>query len=218
MSTLMTPPLSDILPRLFADAAACDAETLSTLGPEERTQLMTSKIEYRALFSRVKNAYLAVSEETGKLLYMLVCASGARSIIEFGTSFGISTLHLAAALRDNGGGRLITTELETGKATRARENIAAAGLGDLVEVRVGDALTTIAQDLPDTIDFVLLDGAKALYAQVLSLLEPRLRAGALLVADNAAWSPEYLERVRAPGSYLSVPFGNDVELSMKIQP
>jgi predicted O-methyltransferase YrrM len=69
----------------------------------------------------------------------------ARNIVEFGTSCGISTLHLAAALRDNGGGRLIRSEFERSKVARARKNLAAGGLSDLVEVREGDALETLAQ-------------------------------------------------------------------------
>jgi predicted O-methyltransferase YrrM len=141
----------------------------------------------------------------------------ARSIVEFGTSFGISTLHLAAALRDNGGGHLIGSEFEPSKLAHARENLTAAGLSDLVEIREGDALESLSQDLPATIDLVLLDGAKPLYLKVLALLEPRLHAGSLIVADNADWSPEYLARVRAAdGGYLSVPFGADVELSMRL--
>jgi predicted O-methyltransferase YrrM len=87
---------------------------------------------------------------------------------------------------------------------------------DLVEIREGDALETLSVDLPETIDLVLLDGAKALYAEILSLVESRLKAGALLVADNADMSPDYFERVRSPGSgYVSVPFAEDVELSMR---
>jgi predicted O-methyltransferase YrrM len=147
---------------------------------------------------------------------MLVRATRARSIVEFGTSFGVSTLHLAAALRDNGGGRIISSEFEPSKVRRARANVVAGGLSDLIEIREGDALETLARDLPETIDFVLLDGAKPLYPRILAMLEPRLRVGALIVADNADWSPEYLARVRTPGSgYVSVPFAKDVELSMK---
>src|SRR6185437_14522742 len=126
-------------------------------------------------------------------------SSKARTIVEFGTSFGISTLHLAAALRDNGGGRLITSEFEPSKAQRAKANLKAGGLLDLVEIREGDALETLAQDPPETIDLVLLDGAKSLYSEILSLIESRLRPGALIVADNADMSPDYLKRVRAPG-------------------
>ncbi len=133
---------------------------------------------------------LAVSRETGTLLYMLARSCRARTIVEFGTSFGISTLHLAAALRDNGGGRLITSEFEPSKVARARDNLTAGGLIDLVEIREGDALQTLKVDLPDTIDLLLLDGAKALYpGESSSLVESRLRPGALIVADDAHYSP-----------------------------
>ena len=80
-----------------------------------------------------KDVHLVVSRGTGRLLYMLARATNARAIIEFGTSFGISTLHLAAALRDNGGGKLITTEFEATKIARASANIAASGLADLLK-------------------------------------------------------------------------------------
>ena len=100
---------------------------------------------------------------------------------------------------------------------RARANITAGGLSDLIEIREGDALETLARDLPASIDLVLLDGAKGLYPAILALLESRLRTGALILADNADWSPDYLARVRAPANdYLSIPFGADVELSMRI--
>jgi predicted O-methyltransferase YrrM len=216
MTTLTTPPLSTLLPKLLADAEATSRE-IPQLSPEERAKLRTSETDYRALYGRMKDFHLAVSPETGVLLYMLARATGARSIVEFGTSFGISTLHLAAALKDNGGGRLISTEFEPSKVLRARENLASSGLSDLVEIREGDALETLARDLPDTIDLVLLDGAKPLYPKVLSLIEKRLRVGALIVADNADWCPDYLARVRSPAEgYLSVPFAADVELSMRV--
>ena len=148
---------------------------------------------------------------------MLARSSGARDIVEFGTSFGISTPHLAAGLRDNGGGRLITSEFEPSKVARARDHLTAGGLIDLVEIREGDALRTLSLNLPDTIDLVLLDGAKALYPDILSLVESRLRPGALIVADNADHSPDYLARVRSPANgYLSTPFAEDVELSMRL--
>ena len=132
------------------------------------------------------------------------------------SSFGISTIHLAAALRDNGGGRVIGSEFETSKVARARGNLQAAGLLDLVDIREGDALETLARDLPESIDLVLLDGAKGLYEKVLTLLEGRLRPGALIVADNANHCPDYVARVRKPSSgYLSVGIGDDVEVSMR---
>jgi predicted O-methyltransferase YrrM len=220
MNTLTTPPLAPLLERLFADADASDEilqQQMGNLSPEERATRVRSMTDYRSFYTRAKDIYLAVSRETALLLYMLARGAKARTIVEFGTSFGISTLHLAAALKDNGGGRLIGSEFEPSKVVKARENIAAAGLSALVEIREGDALETLARDLPESIDLVLLDGAKSLYPRVLALLEPHLRVGALIVADNAEMSPEYVSHVRAPGgAYLSVPFAEDVELSMKV--
>jgi predicted O-methyltransferase YrrM len=105
------------------------AGALAQIPPEERAALSasTSPKDYRGFYTLAKDAYLAVSRDTAELLYILVRATGARSIVEFGTSFGISTLHLAAGLRDNGGGRVITTEFEPSKAARARENFVAGG-------------------------------------------------------------------------------------------
>jgi predicted O-methyltransferase YrrM len=220
MTTLTESPLAPLLDRLFneADVASADiAAVFADLSDDDQDRLIRSKTGYRDLYGRLKNAALAVSPETGTLLYMLARSAGARTIIEFGTSFGISTLHLAAALRDNGGGRLITCEFEPSKAARARANLTAGGLIDLVEIREGDALETLSADLPAAIDLVLLDGAKGLYPDILRLLEKHLQPGALIVADNADDSPEYLARVRAPANgYLSVPFAEDVELSMRV--
>lgn len=217
MTTLTTAPVAPLIERLFAEAEAAGSPDLAGLPEEEVQRLMRSRSEYRSLYGAMRGLWLPVSRETGQLLYMLARSSGAHSIVEFGTSFGISTVHLAAALRDNGGGRLITTEFEPGKVARARAHLAEAGLADLVEVREGDALETLAGDLPGLIDLVLLDGAKALYPDVLALLEPHLVPNALILADNADYSPDYLARVRAPGSgFLSIPFAEEVELSMRL--
>jgi predicted O-methyltransferase YrrM len=217
MTTLTNGPLAPLLDRLFAQSEAPASRTLAALSCEERERLMRSKTDYLEFYGRLKDLWLPVSRETGTLLYMLARGAGARCIVEFGTSFGISTLHLAAALRDNGGGRLITTEFEPSKVARARAHLAEGGLDDLVEVRQGDALQTLRTDLPRTVDLLLLDGAKAIYPEVLDMLESRLRPGAFVVADDADKSPEYLARVRAPGQgYLSTPFGEDVELSMRL--
>jgi predicted O-methyltransferase YrrM len=220
MTTLTTAPVAPLLSRLFEEADAAEAETdlaVADLPDEERARLMRSKTGYLELYGRLKNVPIAVSRETGTLLYMLARNSRARTIVEFGTSFGISTLHLAAALRDNGGGRLITSEFEPSKVARARANLTAGGLIDLVEIREGDALQTLRADLPETVDLVLLDGAKSLYPEILSLVESRLKPGAFIVADNADHSPDYLARVRSPANgYMSTPFAQDVELSMRI--
>ena len=220
MTTLTTSSFLAVTTKLFDDAAASDArlkQQMQASQPGGAGAPITLTEDYRALYGSLKDFHLAVSRETAKLLYMLVRSSRSRTIMEFGTSFGVSTLHLAAALRDNGGGRVISTEFEPTKVARARANLSAAGLDDLVEIRVGDALETLARDLPEEIDLVLLDGAKNLYPKILSLLEPRLRSGSLVLADNADWSPDYLAHIRdAAGAYVSVPFSNDVELTMRL--
>jgi len=216
-TTLSIDPLAPLLDRLFKQAEAATSPEVANMPRHERDRLMHSKTEYLEFYGRLKDLWLPVSRETGVLLYMLARSSRARNIVEFGTSFGISTLYLAAAVRDNGGGRLVSSEFEPSKVRRAREHLTEGGLADLVEIREGDALQTLAVDLPEPIDLLLLDGAKALYADVLTLVEGRLRSGALIVADNADHSPDYLARVRAAGSgYLSVPFGDDVELSIRL--
>ena len=214
MTTLATAPLDALLDRLFSEAEAPPSPefraAMNQTSPDERLP------EYLRFYSVANTAYLAVSRDTAQLLYMLVRSTGARQVVEFGTSFGISTLHLAAGLRDNGGGRVITTEFEPSKIGRARENFVAGGLDDLIEIREGDALETLAHDLPEQIDIVLLDGAKSLYLPVLKLLEEHLRPGALIVADNTDKSPDYLDLVRSSEKgYTSVPFADDVELSMR---
>lgn len=162
-----------------------------------------------------KDLWLPVSRETGQLLYVLARSARACNIVEFGTSFGISTLHLAAALRENGGRRLISTEFEPCKLARARVHLTEAKLDDLVELREGDALLTLATNLPESIDFVLLDGAKSLYGDVLDLLLPNLRTGARVIADNADHCPDYLARIRTLNAgFLSLPFTDDVEVTL----
>jgi len=169
----------------------------------------------------LKDAYIPVDPNQGRLLYLTARAIGARTMVEFGTSFGISTIYLAAAVRDRGAGRVITTELHTGKANRAREHLREAGLLDSVEIRIGDALETL-EDLSRDVSLVFLDGWKNLYLPCLKLLEPKLLPGALIVADDIDLFPDplrpYLDYVRATsGGYVSVkvPIGDALELSVR---
>jgi predicted O-methyltransferase YrrM len=166
-----------------------------------------------------RDAPLAVRRPIGELLYLLALARGANRIVEFGTSFGASTIYLAAALREAGGGRLIGTEIHAEKARTAEQNLGDAGLADLVEVRVGNALETL-RGLTGPIDLVFLDGFGELYLPVLRLLEPQLRRGAVIAADASAGSGwrEYEAHVRSPANgYFSirVPLDHGVEVSVR---
>jgi predicted O-methyltransferase YrrM len=151
--------------------------------------------------SRFKGAYLPVSRAAGRFLYLLARATAARNVVEFGTSFGISAIYLAAAVRDGGGGLVTTTEIEPSKCAVAAANLQEAGLADLVRILEGDVRDTL-KAAQGPIDLLFLDGWKDLYVPVLELLRPRLRRGALVVADNVNFpdSRPYARLVRAPGS------------------
>jgi predicted O-methyltransferase YrrM len=212
MDSLTTGPAVAVLTRLFQEAAIADRPLLERFRDKEGAQDELAKFfaaevkDYRMLYRQYADNFLNVSPEFGKFLYMCARARKAKRIVEFGTSFGISTIYLACALRDGGGRQLIGTELEPSKAQRARENLAAAGLADLVEIRVGDALETLKDGIGGDVDLVLLDGAFILYLPVLKLLEPHLRDGAVVISDNAMeQSPGYLDYVRNPSNgYLSL--------------
>ncbi|GAB7048644.1 class I SAM-dependent methyltransferase [Catenuloplanes indicus JCM 9534] len=165
------------------------------------------------------DAYMPISARGGDLLYALVRASRPARVVEFGTSFGISTLYLAAAVADNGAGHVVTTELSAAKVTAARANLTEAGLADAVTVLAGDALATLAGE-PGPIGLLLLDGWKELCLPVLRLLEDRLAPGALVVADDVSFPTmaPYLEYVRDPAAgYVSVefPVGDGMEISCR---
>ena len=160
---------------------------------------------------------MPVSPDVGRLLYGLVRGCRPEIVVEFGTSFGISTIHVAAGVSDNGTGRVVTTELSDRKAAAARENLEEAGLAGVVTILQGDALETLG-GVSRPVGFVLLDGWKGLYLPVLRLLQPRLTPGALVVADDTSMESAagYLAHVRDPGSgFVSVdyPVDGGIEIS-----
>lgn len=174
---------------------------------------------------RTKDIIMSVSREGGRLLYFLARAVKARTVVEFGTSFGISTLCLAAAVRDNDGGQVITTELQQDKARQATENFAAAGLGDLIDLRLGDARQTL-RELPEQVDLLLLDGWLDLRLPILRVVEPRLRPGALVVVDDVGldigreFYEGFCDYINDPANgYLSVtlPVHQGVQLALKLR-
>jgi predicted O-methyltransferase YrrM len=215
MTSLTTAPIADVLERLFADAARTQAAFADRARSHPRE---AGKMDSREFFAAAKDVHLAVSRETGTLLYILARSHRARTVVEFGTSFGVSTICLAAAVQDNDGDIVIGTEYEPGKVAAARQAIKTAGLDGLVEIRQGDALQTLSLDLPSPIDMVFLDGAKDMYLDVLRLLQSQLAPGALVVADNASRSDGYVAHVRTCGDYLSIGVDNDVEISLATAP
>ncbi len=209
MHALTTGPAAATLEMLHRDADASDSKIMAEMmaimnapdaSPEQAIagMLAQERADYRAVYRGYAGNFLAVSPAYGRFLYMVARVCKARRIVEFGTSMGISTIYLAAALRDNGGGRLVGSELEASKVARARANLQAAGLADLVEIREGDALETLC-DVGGPVDLLLLDGAFSLYLSVLKLVEPRLASGAAILAENA-FEPAYLDYVGDPAN------------------
>jgi len=129
-----------------------------------------------------EHAYLPISKNQGDELRKLIVTNNFKNVVEFGTSFGISTIYLADAVRQTGG-KVITTELLESKANRASQNILQAGLEDFVEVKIGDAMETL-KDFPEPIDFLFLDGWKDLYLPLFQMMEPQFHSGTLIYADN----------------------------------
>jgi predicted O-methyltransferase YrrM len=228
MDSLSSNPVAEVLERLHQEAEAADASLAQTYASEGTSEehMVAGFIEAETkdltgVYHGLAGNFLNVSPQFGRFLYMCARTSKAKCIVEFGSSMGISGIYLAAALRDNGGGRLIGTDLEPSKAERARANVAAAGLADLVEFRVGDARETLKPGVGGDIDMVMLDGAISLYLPILKLLEPHLKPGALIIGENAfEQAPGYIDYVRDPqNGYLSLPLpfdpGRGNELTVK---
>lgn len=201
-NTLQDPKVASTLDRMYGEAK----NQMSLL--RERRDDLARQMTAQERAEAMSEFYIPVTPEAGRLLYALVRATRPATVVEFGMSFGISAMHLAAAVRDNGTGRVVTTELNAPKIAAAKTTFTETGLADVITVLEGDALTTLAS-LEGPVDFVLLDGWKDLYLPVIKLLEPHLSPGVLIVADNtnAADTQPYLDHVRNPGNrYVSVNF------------
>ncbi|GAB4357891.1 MAG: hypothetical protein Kow0073_16060 [Immundisolibacter sp.] len=211
MNTLDDAKLQDVLRRLHA-AAADDAARWAA----RREQQAKGALPQDEGLVRLGECYLAVSPDEGRLLYLLARATRARRLVEFGASYGVSTLYLGAAARDNGG-HLVTTEAHPDKCRALRANLAQAGLADCVTLLEGDALQTLA-GLTEPIELLFLDGWKSLYLPLLQRLRPRLGEGALVLADNVdhAAAQDYVAAVQAPDSGFLTHRVGDLSISVRL--
>jgi predicted O-methyltransferase YrrM len=221
-SALQSPTVRGVLDRLHGEAGRQRLRLLGLAFSLAQDALLRRRASLSSEVRRLRNLYVPVSRKQGEFLYLIARSLRARRIVEFGTSFGISTIYLAAAVRDNGGGLVIGSELEPTKVQTARRNIEQAGLADCVEVREGDAQETL-RDPGGAVDMLLLDGFKQLYLPMLELLTPRLRPGAVVIGDNIftfrrALGP-YVKHVRNPrNGFVSVTLflGDGTECSMRL--
>jgi len=163
----------------------------------------------------------SIVPEQGDLMYLLCRGLRAKRVAEFATSIGMSTLYLAAAMRDNGGGTVIGSELVPAKVEAARRNLDEAGLADYAEIREGDARQTL-RDLGGMVDFALIDGwplaeGPSLAYQVIKIVAPQIRIGGYVMNDNA--EPDFLEFIRDPANgflSISLPLKGGTELCVKV--
>jgi predicted O-methyltransferase YrrM len=215
-----------VLERLHAQSAAQDSE----LGRFFRERAESGNLDWRRL-DDAANRFLAdklVALEPDKAMFcaQLCTALRARTVVEIGTSFGVSTLHLAAAVKeaalaDGAAGRVIATEYEPVKAAAARANFAEAGLADVIDLREGDLRETLT-DLRGPVDFALIDIWIEMARPALEIIAPHLRPGAVVVADNTLQFrddyADYLDFIGDPKQRLrtmTLPFAGGLEVSVR---
>ena len=165
---------------------------------------------------RMGSIYLSISEQEGTLLYLLARSCRARCLVEFGASYGVSSIYLAAAARDNDG-TLITTEVHPQKCAALQDSFAQAGLADRITLLEGDARETLA-GVQGPVEFLFLDGWKSMYLPVFEILKPVLAPGVMIVADNITHTAarNYLAAIRAPDSGFVSTTVDKQEISLKV--
>jgi len=221
VSVLRDPALEGLLADLHARSDA-QALAMQSFDASRSSQAQPpSASEARAFLS---DKLVALDSDKAEFCYQLCRASNARRIVEIGTSFGVSTLYLAAAVRDNveaggGDGVVIGTEYEPGKAAAARANFEQAGLSRFIDLREGDLRQTLRQ-IDGPVDFMLMDIWIVMARPALELVTPHLRPGAVAIADNTAqYRSEYADYfafLQANGfRTMTLPFEGGLELSVR---
>ena len=139
------------------------------------------------------HTYLSVPMQDGRALRLLAESSGAKSIVEIGTSTGYSGLWFCLALQSTGG-HLTTFELDHGRATMARGHFKEAGVDNLVTIVEGDAHQNVAK-LKGLVDLAFIDADKDGYVDYLNKVPPLVRPGGLILAHNVDMVPDYVKAV-----------------------
>jgi predicted O-methyltransferase YrrM len=214
------PRLNALLVRLHAESDAQTEALRAQIAKDRGKSVSGTQAELEQGRGFWRDKLVALEPDKARFCYMLCRAIGARRIVEAGTSFGVSTLYLAAALRDNGGGKVIATEYEPFKAGIARANFDEAGLSEHIELREGDLRETL-QRIKGPIDFMLMDIWTPLARPAISLVAPHTRKGAVVIADNTntyrRGYADYFAFLAENGfSTLTLPFDGGLEVSTRV--
>jgi predicted O-methyltransferase YrrM len=228
MKTVLCDPKADaVLARLDREAQAQTPEMRRYYDAKKQQTKRTTDPDSAADMAFVRDKFVALDPEKCDLCYMLCRSIKARRVVEFGTSFGVSTIYLATAVRDTvradgGNGVVIGSEIEPTKARVANTNLAEAGLAGFVDIRVGDARQTL-KDAGGPVDFLLLDSWIPLVRPVMDTVAPQLRPGAIVVCDNVQMYEreyaDYTSFVRDPNNgFRSVMLSHEggLEISLKL--
>lgn len=228
MKTVLCDPRADaVLSRLDDEAKKQSAEMRRYYDAKKQQARRTTDPASAEDMAFVRDKFVALDPEKCDLCYMLCRSTKARRVVEFGTSFGVSTIYLAAAVRDTvrkdgGEGIVVGTEIEPTKAKVANANVADAGLDKFVDVRVGDARETL-KTVGGPVDFLLLDSWIPLVRPVIDVVAPQLRPGAIVVCDNVQMYEreyaDYTSFVRNPkNGFRSVLLSHEggLEISVKL--
>jgi predicted O-methyltransferase YrrM len=227
------PPIDGLLERLYAQNDA-QSEALETYFTARAADESFDWNQFDARTNEfLTDKLIALDRVKAEFCYHVCRALQARRVVEAGTSFGVSTIFLAAAVRDNlrrevqspsrssRSRVVIGTEYEPGKARIAREHFAESGLADFIDLREGDLRKTLV-DVEGPVDFMLIDIWTPMARPALSLIAPRLREGAVVICDNTLQFREaygeYFEFVHDPRNGLrtmTLPFEGGLEFTVR---
>jgi predicted O-methyltransferase YrrM len=225
----MSSPLNDLklealLDRLHAQSDAQTTETNAAFEIREGEISIDQEGFYDNDLRRfLADKLVALDRDKALFCYLLCRSLNAQRVVEAGTSYGVSTLYLAAAVRDNQveNGAVIGTEIEPTKVEIARANFREAGLSDFIELREGDLRHTL-QDLGGLVDFMLVD-IWEVAAEAIELVSPYLRPGAIVACDNttvdAAEYHDYFDFINNPANRfrsMTIPFDGGFELTVRV--
>jgi predicted O-methyltransferase YrrM len=216
-------PIDGLLDRLYAQHAAQD----EAMAAYFTARAAEGSLDWNRFDDRtnafLKDKLVALDRDKAEFCYHVCRALQARRVVEAGTSFGVSTIFLAAAVRDNRGGVVIGTEYEPEKAAVARRHFDEAGLSSFIDLREGDLRQTLV-DVREPIDFMLIDIWTPMAHPALSLIAPRLRQGAVVLCDNTVQFRdayrEYFAFVNDPRNGLrtmTLPFDGGLEFTVRAQ-
>lgn len=211
-----------LLDRLHSQSASQENITRAYVADEGSRSIAGTAAELAAGRPYWTDKLVALDRDKACFCYGLCRALRARRIIEAGTSYGVSTLYLAAAIRDNGGGTVIATEYELTKAAIARVHFAEAELSSYVDLREGDVRETL-KDIGGPVDFLLLDIWTPMARPVMELVATHLRQGAIVVTDNTSKRGSdyrdlfaFIEDPLHGFATQTLPFNGGLEISVKL--